>query len=461
MAYNETYRSFLAIVCRHLGLTNATEAIDDFLTTDPKNRQILKDLLGETGSTGVDIFMHSFGALFYKITVSDRHVFRIPVSYGTTVLRRNHSRVPSTQGSQKSGTDAGTFTVLGVSDPGSPHRGSAPLDPLDHPTTPKTLSFRESVASSHGMTFTTASGETDLGHGLYTQNQFLLVARTYPRDCLFALPLTIANNNEAFTEDRAYVYAIRCNIGPNLPRIKYNSDPMQLFPTNVSIGYLQGSMLDCAHRLFSTSASKNKSSKTGPGNLATEGSMHSADDSSTQPSRGGGSGSISDQSRRGTYAGGGGTDDSQRLRDEFSVTLFKFSGVLEETIHALQGVFNLEEPDFMPDENYVIDPSRDYLMIPQISRLLKTWDDQIDAVIAALDRPRPISSGPLEEVDYWRYRCKVLTAVAEALRSKTARWVMNAWVVLNPDALPYNRGAEIKAQMLEAKDNSRYFFDTI
>ncbi|KAF7256044.1 hypothetical protein EG68_05470 [Paragonimus skrjabini miyazakii] len=484
MAYNETYRSFLAIVCKHLGLANAAEAIDDFLTTDPKNRQILKDLLGETGSTVVDFFTHSFGALFYKVTVSDRHVFRIPVSYGTTVLRKNHSRVPSTQGSQKSGTDAGTFTVLGVSDPGSPHRGSAPLDPLDRPTTPKTLSFRESVASSHGMTFTTASGETDLGHGLYTQNQFLLVARTYPRDCLFALPLTIANNNEAFTEDRGYIFAIRCNIGPNLPRIKYSSDPMQLFPTNVSIGYLQGSMLDCAHRLFSTvymrllayytqrkeiytttegsdtggskSASKNKSSKTGPGNLTIDGSMHSADDSSTQPSRGGGSGSISGHSRRGTYAGGGGTDDSQRLRDEFSVTLFKFSAVLEETIHALQGVFNLEEPDFMPDENYVIDPSRDYLMIPQISRLLKTWDDQIDAVLAALDRPRPISSGPLEEVDYWRYRCKVLTAVAEALRSKTARWVMNAWVVLNPDTLPYNRGAEIKAQMLEAKDNSRF-----
>ncbi|KAF6767752.1 hypothetical protein AHF37_09758, partial [Paragonimus kellicotti] len=83
-------------------------------------------------------------------------------------------------------------------------------------------------------------------------------------------------------------------------------------------------------------------------------------------------------------------------------------------------------------------------------------DDQIDAVLAALDRPRPVSSGPLEEVDYWRYRCKVLTAVTEALRSKTARWVMNAWVVLNPDALPYSRGAEIKAQMLEAKDNSRF-----
>ncbi|KAA3678865.1 dynein heavy chain, axonemal, partial [Paragonimus westermani] len=530
MVYNETYRSFLAIVCKHLGLVNAAEAIDDFLTTDPKNREILRDLLGETGSTGMDFFAYSFGALFYKVTVSDRHVFRIPVSYGTSVLRKNHSHVPSTQGSQKSGTDAGTFTFLGVSDPVSSHRGSVPFDPLDRPTTPKTMSFRESVASSHGMTFATTSGEADLEHGLYKQNQFLcgqahlipsrkfvhqsyvefrevpiqltvspkatlssllalfsnpqLVARTYPRDCLFALPLTIANNNEAFTEDRAYVYAIRCNVGPIWPRIKYSSDPMQLFPTNVSIGYLQGSMLNCAHRLFSTvymrllayytqckeictttegsdtsgskSPSRNKSSKTGPINLATEGSMHSAEDSSTQPSIGAGSGSISSQSRHGTYAGGGGTDDSQRLRDEFSVTLFKFSTVLEETIHALQAVFNLEEPNFMPNEIYVVDPSRDYLMIPQISRLLKTWDDQIDAVLAVLDRPRPISSGPLEEVDYWRYRYKVLTAVAEALRSKTARWVMNAWIVLNPDALPYNRGAEIQAQMVEAKDNSRF-----
>lgn len=86
-------------------------------------------------------------------------------------------------------------------------------------------------------------------------------------------------------------------------------------------------------------------------------------------------------------------------------------------------------------------------------------DEEIDAVLTQLDKPRSVTTGPLEEVDYWRYRSKILTAVTEALRTKVARWVIDAWDTLCPEAQRWDRASEIKALMLEAKDNSRYRVD--
>ncbi|GAA49056.1 dynein-1-alpha heavy chain flagellar inner arm I1 complex [Clonorchis sinensis] len=491
--------------------------------------------------------------MFYLI--SKFMYFANEVNFGTTVLRKPQNPLQTSKGSQKSHSDSTNYTVLGVVDHGITHRASAPTD-TDRVNTPKTLSVRESLVSSHGMTLTTASCETETGPGYGQQMHYMVVSRMYPRECLFAAPLNLLCKSDELDENKAYFYAIRSNTGASTPRIKYQNDPMQLFPVNVSVGYLQGSLLECAHRLFSMvfmrllayfNQRKDlftrpdgevsvKTAMTGKvswadgggaqlspqqnalGHMTRDESGQSTDDTTTHRSK------AAHPGRAAVYSGGS-TEESQRLRDEFSVTLFKFGSVLEETIHALQGVFNLQEPDFIPDEDYVIDPSRDYLMLPHVTKLLKVWgerlftiwrlrdlrapsyalpagmdsrasivdidladiqwscghcdelpmvcsqqlartvgskirvlclDQQIDAVMELLNPSRSTECGPLDEVDYWRHRCKVLTAIAEALRSKKSQWVINAWAVLNPEAPPYNRGAEIKAQMLEAKDNSRF-----
>ncbi|VDQ14775.1 unnamed protein product [Trichobilharzia regenti] len=61
----------------------------------------------------------------------------------------------------------------------------------------------------------------------------------------------------------------------------------------------------------------------------------------------------------------------------------------------------------------------------------------------------------MDEVDHWRYRSKILTAISESLNTKQSRWAISTWSILNPDLQPYTRGAEIKSLMFEAKDNSR------
>ncbi|OON18583.1 hypothetical protein X801_05563 [Opisthorchis viverrini] len=483
MSY-ETYRAFLHIVCKHLGMSDPTDAIDDFFSRDPNNKNLIADLLSETSLAGYESYAQCFGVGFYKVIVNDRRVFRIPVSFGTTVLRKPQNSVQTSKGSQKSHSNETNYTVLGVVDHGVTHRASAPTD-TERVNTPKTLSVRESLVSSHGMTLTTVSCDTEAAPGYCQQVHYMVVSRMYPRECLFAIPLNLLCTSDELDENRAYFYAIRSNTGTSAPRIKYQNDPMQLFPVNISVGYLRGSLLECAHRLFSMvfmrllayfnqrkdlftrpdgeasgkAAMIGKVSWAGgggaqaspqqnaPGHMTKDESGQSTDDSNTHRSK------AAHPGRSAVFSGGS-TEESQRLRDEFSVTLFKFGSVLEETILALQGVFNLKEPDFQPDEDYVIDPSRDYLMLPHVTKLLKVWDQQIDSVMERLNPYRTTDCGPLDEVDYWRHRCKVLTAIAEALRSKKSQWVINAWAVLNPEAPPYNRGAEIKAQMLEAKDNA-------
>ncbi|TPP58519.1 Dynein-1-alpha heavy chain flagellar inner arm I1 complex [Fasciola gigantica] len=498
MLSHDASRAFLSIVCKNLNFNDPVAAIEEFLSRDSSlHDSLLKGLLGDSGSgSSSDPYGTPFGVAFYKLIVSDRRLFKVPTSYGTTVLQKQKQR---TESAQASFTEAGTFTVLGVSDLGGQTRRQSTNVDLDRQALQKVPSVRESMISSNEPLVSTASGETEAVTGGVTNPvqpaQFLLVARMYPRESLMATPLSMFGSGQAVEEGEImYFYAIRNYLTRSgveaMMRAHQISDSQRAFSLLISTGCLRGSLLECAHRVFSkvylrllaynmqrremysegesrevsgSGQSRSGGSVSGggtgggvaPSGRENENTENSAD---SRTSRGSGQGENSKRSASGSTTGGG-AEDTQRLRDEFSVTMYKFSTVLEETITALQGVFNLEEPDFMPSENYRIDPPRDFAMIPKISRLFRVWvelNEQINQVLTNLNKPRPISTGPLEEVDHWRYRCKILTAVAEALRTKTARWVINAWSTLNPDAEPYSRGAEIKALMLEAKDNSRF-----
>ncbi|KAL5105240.1 Dynein heavy chain 10 axonemal [Taenia crassiceps] len=151
------------------------------------------------------------------------------------------------------------------------------------------------------------------------------------------------------------------------------------------------------------------------------------------------------------------TGEAQRLRDEFAVNMQKFQSVLTEIESALHGVFQLPEPDFpLPTMQQCLAglPSEQFELFRS---LVDSWNANIDKTINDLNKPRPVTVGPLEEIEYWRYRCKTLTTVNEALRSKEAMEVAERWNALpNPDAAHFDRIAEIRGLMMEAKDNARF-----
>ncbi|VEL20143.1 unnamed protein product, partial [Protopolystoma xenopodis] len=163
-------------------------------------------------------------------------------------------------------------------------------------------------------------------------------------------------------------------------------------------------------------------------------------------------------------------DRQQRMRDEFCVNLYKFISVLEETWDTLLGAFHLSEAEFLPekteDEGDFLnslrpDPSGE--LSCKLRRLLSEWGQGLSIllehetyfkVLLRLDEPRPINTGPLEEVDYWRLRNKTLTAISDALHSRDSQRAIKAWRLLNPEGHQYTRYLDVKALMLEAKDNT-------
>ncbi|VDO02037.1 unnamed protein product, partial [Rodentolepis nana] len=152
-----------------------------------------------------------------------------------------------------------------------------------------------------------------------------------------------------------------------------------------------------------------------------------------------------------------GSGEIQRLRDEFAVNLNKFQGFLSETESALLGVFQLPQPDFpLPSLEECVGGLDDETF-EQFKLLIDSWNAQIDNTIRELIKPRSVLTGPLEEVDYWRYRYKTLTSINEALKDKAVMNATELWnSVSHVGVVEFNRTKEIRRLMAEAKDIARF-----
>ncbi|KAL5967709.1 Dynein heavy chain 10 axonemal [Taenia solium] len=302
----------------------------------------------------------------------------------------------------------------------------------------------------------------------YDASQYLLFARTYTRVNLHAtsIPLTDAEAREMGVE--RYVYALRCRDleTTSLSAVQRDEAPpitslyetgVILFPTLVCsralvVKVYQPLLAYLSHR----SANMGLDLEDDPsidGN-ASDPALTAAERLPSATANVGTTGVAGGEVEKVAQAA---TGEVQRLRDEFAVNLQKFQSVLTETESALHGVFQLPEPEFplptmqqclagLPAEQF--EPFRS---------LIDKWNAAIDKTINDLNKPRPVTVGPLEEIEYWRYRCKTLTTVNEALRSKEVMDVAERWNALpNPDATHFDRVAEIRGLMAEAKDNARF-----
>ncbi|CAH8834746.1 unnamed protein product [Trichobilharzia szidati] len=453
MTSDRTFKLFLKIVCTHLNIINPQEVIANFLDFDNiRNRTLLQRLFDVSSRSPIDVYNTPFGLIFYKTSENYEKTFAIPIANGVPVLQKSvdHTGAGSNPDDlQSTQSDNDAYVVLGVADGDIDQRLSGSLD-TDMMKQRDSSASVQSTGEGENETSVTGNGSTQ---------QFLFITRTFTRECLKVQKLPIY---DSFTETyniTQYFYVVRTNRARAIPNVKSYAEVMQHFPVSLNIGYLQDTMLNCTLRTISKVYTKMLSYFGHKRDMFSEDDALDSRAANFSPSSG--KKSVMDHhsssrvnNKHSSFLNE--QEDYQRLRDEFSVTLHKFNGVLEETSVALLGVFNLTIPDFMPDnDNYVIDPTRDFIFNDKLIQLFKEWDEQIDGALEILDKPRPISLGPLDEVDHWRYRSKILTAISESLNTKQSRWAIDTWSILNPDLQPYTRGAEIKSLMFEAKDNSR------
>ncbi|CDS38073.1 dynein heavy chain [Echinococcus multilocularis] len=302
----------------------------------------------------------------------------------------------------------------------------------------------------------------------YDASQYLIFARTYTRVNLHAtsIPLTDGEAREMGVE--RCVYALRCrDLETTFPGAALRDDlpPITslfetgviLFPTLVCSSAL---VTKIYQPLLAYSSHRNASMGL---DLVDDSSI---DDNASDPTRTAAERLLSGAANVGTTeisvgevekAPQAATGEVQRLRDEFAVNLHKFQSVLVETESALHGVFQLPQPDFpLPTMQQCLGGLPPEVFEPFRS-LVDRWNAIIDKTINDLNKPRSVAVGPLEEIEYWRYRCKTLTTVNEALRSKEVVEVVDCWNALaNLDATHFDRVTEIRMLMAEAKDNARF-----
>ncbi|CAH8443146.1 unnamed protein product [Heterobilharzia americana] len=457
MTTDRTFQYFLKIVCVHLNIINSHDVITNFLDSDNiRHRILLQNLFEMQIKSPNDMYNTPFGLVFYKTTENYKKTFSIPIGYGVPVIQKSTDyRTKSNNeenGSIQSENEA--YVVLGISDNDSVQQLSDSLD-ID-------MMKQRNYVNSH---FNPTEGVNETGLAINKKiQQFLFVTRTFTRECLNVHPLPIYDSFIESNNISNFFYVVRTNRKCTVPNVKTLAEVMQHFPDCLNIGYLQDTMLNCTLRAVPKIYAKMLSYFGHKRDIFPEDDALDTRNVDVYPGTGKTTDPVSDDNAVYSTKTEQTTEilvlnkrDYQRLRDEFSVTLHKFNGILKETAVALLSVFNLTIPDFIPeDENYIIDPAKDYILNDKLINLFKEWDVQIDGVLEILNKPRPISLGPLDEVDYWRYRSKILTAILESLKTKPSCWAINAWSILNPHLSPYTRSTDIKSLMFEAKDNSRF-----
>ena len=130
---------------------------------------------------------------------------------------------------------------------------------------------------------------------------------------------------------------------------------------------------------------------------------------------------------------------------------------VQRTIQQVEGGVRLEIPDVAIAE----DPSvvaRNPVVVGQLETAMEGWASIISATIDEQLKKQPHGNGPLAEIDFWKERNSVLSALYEQLKLPTIQSILAVLKVANVPSYSnyeYHRG-ELNRYYLEAKDNVKF-----
>ncbi|XP_072367150.1 dynein axonemal heavy chain 10 isoform X2 [Scyliorhinus torazame] len=114
----------------------------------------------------------------------------------------------------------------------------------------------------------------------------------------------------------------------------------------------------------------------------------------------------------------------QFTRDEFVLTILKFSNQVWRTIQQVEGEIKLEMPliDYDTDLNqFAFDP----LIMEKLEQSIMNWQVQISSVIEEQLTKMPQGNSPLAEIDFWRERNATLSALSEQLKLPVVKKIVD------------------------------------
>ncbi|XP_030648846.1 dynein heavy chain 10, axonemal [Chanos chanos] len=145
------------------------------------------------------------------------------------------------------------------------------------------------------------------------------------------------------------------------------------------------------------------------------------------------------------------------IRDELLNSTHKFLGHIDRTMQQLSSEIKLHIPeiDLEPNEEELLS-SPD--VIQKLEQCVMNWQAQITIVIEEQMKKKPQGPGPIAEVDLWRERSAVLSALSEQLKLPVVEKIMNVVAAAEPVAMQNleMRMTELTRYYIESKDNVRF-----
>nr|XP_015221526.1 PREDICTED: dynein heavy chain 10, axonemal [Lepisosteus oculatus] len=122
---------------------------------------------------------------------------------------------------------------------------------------------------------------------------------------------------------------------------------------------------------------------------------------------------------------------TQLIRDELLNSAHKFLGHIDRTLQQLEGEIKLHIPDVDLDGDVVRLVSSPAVVV-QLEQCVMNWQTQITCVIEEQQKKKPQAPGPMAEIDFWRERTAILSALSEQLKLPVVKKILEVMSRADP-----------------------------
>uniref|UniRef100_A0A674DLM6 Dynein axonemal heavy chain 10 n=1 Tax=Salmo trutta TaxID=8032 RepID=A0A674DLM6_SALTR len=119
------------------------------------------------------------------------------------------------------------------------------------------------------------------------------------------------------------------------------------------------------------------------------------------------------------------------IRDELLNSTHKFLGHIDRTLQQLEGEIKLHIPelDLEPEvETLLATPE----VVENLEQCVMNWQTQITIVIEEQQKKKPQVPGPMAEIDFWRERTAILSALSEQLKLPVVKKILEVMTKADP-----------------------------
>uniref|UniRef100_A0A8C9TU55 Dynein axonemal heavy chain 10 n=1 Tax=Scleropages formosus TaxID=113540 RepID=A0A8C9TU55_SCLFO len=119
------------------------------------------------------------------------------------------------------------------------------------------------------------------------------------------------------------------------------------------------------------------------------------------------------------------------IRDELLNSSHKFLSHIDRTLQQLEGEIKLHIPemDLVPDVEVLASMPE---VVEKLEQCVMNWQTQTTIVIEEQQKKKPQAPGPMAEIDFWRERSAVLSALNEQLKLPAVRKVLDVMTHADP-----------------------------